>query len=114
MVKITVLYNLPPGSDAEEFLVWRTTEHQGDNAAMPGVVRTDFYRARPTQLGEPVYQFITEVYFASMEDLNAAFFTPEAQAKLKKDLEWTHEPVFLISEEVVASADLSALSSGPS
>lgn len=109
MVKLTVLYNLPPGADVDRFLAWRTTEHQSSNAAMPGVIRTDFFRAYPTQLGDPRYQFITEAYFASIEDLEAAFFTPEAQAKLKKDLEWTHEPVFLISEEIIASQDLSGL-----
>lgn len=109
MVKLTVLYNLPPGADVDRFLRWRTTEHQENNAAMPGVIRTDFFRAQPTQLGHPRYEFITEAYFASMEDLEAAFFTPEAQEKLQKDLEWTHEPVFLVSEEVTASHDLSRL-----
>lgn len=114
MVKLTVLYNLPPGADIERFLEWRTTEHQKSNAEMPGVIRTDFYQAQPTQLGHPRYQFITEAYFAALEDLEAAFLTPEAQAKLQKDLEWTYEPVFLISEEIVASSDLAQLGgSGP-
>lgn len=109
VVKLTVLYNLPPGADIERFLQWRTTEHQENNAAMPGVIRTDFFRAHATQLGRPRYEFITEAYFASMQDLEAAFFTPDAQEKLQKDLEWTHEPVFLVSEEVTASHNLSQL-----
>lgn len=109
MVKLTVMYNLPPGADVGRFLEWRTTEHQRNNSAMPGVIRTDFFRAYPTQLGQPHYEFITEAYFATREDLEAAFFTPEAQAKLQKDLQWTHEPMFLISEEVIASEDLSRL-----
>jgi len=106
MVKLTVLYNLPAGADVERFLAWRTTEHQANNASMPGVLRTDFFMARPTQLGEPRYRFITEAYFATMADLEAAFFTPEAQAKLQNDLEWIDEPVFLVSEEVTATGSL--------
>ena len=42
MIKLTVMYNLSEGADHEEFLKWRTTEHQQDNAAMPGIIKTDF------------------------------------------------------------------------
>jgi len=42
VIRLTVLYNLPPGSDEEEFLRWRLGEHQEANASMPGVLRTDF------------------------------------------------------------------------
>lgn len=66
MIKVTVLYNLPPGSDEEAFLRWRTGEHQAANAAAPGVVRADFYRAlgRPRvgpdrPAGEAPYRFVT-------------------------------------------------------
>jgi hypothetical protein len=31
MIKLTVLYNLPPGADHEEFLKWRTGPHQEQN-----------------------------------------------------------------------------------
>ena len=37
MVKLTVIYTLPEGADHEEFLRWRTTEHQEDNMGTPGV-----------------------------------------------------------------------------
>ncbi len=103
MIKLTVLYNLPPGADHEAFLAWRTTTHQQSNASMPGVLRTDFYAARETVMGAPRYRYITEAYFASMADLENAFFSAEAQAKLKRDLVRIADPVFLISEEVASS-----------
>ena len=98
MVKLTVIYNLPEGADHEAFLQWRTTTHQRSNAGMPRVLKTDFYVARATQMGPPRYRYITEAYFASMADLEAAFFSDEAQAKLERDLERIAEPLFLISE----------------
>ena len=44
MVKVTVLYNLPPDADEEAFLRWRLTDHQAANASIFGVLRTDFAR----------------------------------------------------------------------
>jgi hypothetical protein len=70
---------------------------------MPGVLRTDFYVARETPMGPPRYRYITEAYFATRADLDAAFFTDAAQAKLQRDLERIADPVFLISDEVVSS-----------
>ena len=43
MIKLTVLYNLPPDADEEEFLKWRTGPHQQSNVQMPGLIKTDFY-----------------------------------------------------------------------
>lgn len=103
MVKLTVLYNLPDGADHEAFLEWRTTTHQASNAAVPGVLRTDFYVAQPSPLGEPRYRYITEAYFETMEALQAALFTEQAQAELARDLERIAEPLFLVSEEVASS-----------
>ena len=100
MVKLTVMYNLPDGADHEAFLKWRTGPHQQSNAAMPGVLKTDFYVAKATQLGEPAYRYITEAYFETMADLEASFFSKQAQAKLREDIKRIKDPVFLISEEV--------------
>lgn len=102
MVKLTVLYNLPEGADHEAFLEWRTNTHQADNAKPP-VIKTDFYVAKPTPMGEPRYRYVTEAYFPDMASLEASFFSEAAQEKLQKDLERIHEPVFLISEEVVTT-----------
>jgi hypothetical protein len=103
MFKLTVLYNLPEGADHEAFLKWRTTQGQKENAESPGVLKTDFYVAKETEMGAPVYRYITEAYFATMEDLQASFFSDEAQAKLKEDMKMMGEAVFLVSEELVSS-----------
>ena len=103
MVKLTVLYNLPDDADHEAILKWRTGEHQQANASMPYVIKTDFYRARKTALGEPRYRYITEAYFQTMEDLEASFFSPDAQAKLQEDIKRLKDPVFLVSEELASS-----------
>jgi hypothetical protein len=102
MVKLTVMYNLPDGADHDEFVAWRTTSHQQANRSAPGVVRTDFYVVRRGLDGPPRYRYLTEAWFHTMEDLEAAFLTGAARAKLDQDLERIADPVFVISEEVVA------------
>ena len=104
MVKLTVLYNLPPDMDAEEFVEWRTTTHQAENAAMPGVIKTDFYIAADEPDGTPPrYRYITEVWWETMEDLEEAFYDPEVQADLQEDGEQYTDRLFLVSEEVVTT-----------
>lgn len=104
MVKLTVLYNLPDGADHNAFMKWRTTTHQTSNASMPKVLKTDFYVAKPTQMGQPAYKYITEAYFDSLADLEAAFFSVEAQEKLKGNVKRIQDPMFLISEEIATTA----------
>ena len=106
MVKLTVLYNLKDPSRHEEFVLWRTTEHQAANASVPHVVRTDFYVATDTQLGPPKYRYVTEAWFETMEHLHASFFSDEAQAKLAKDIEPLADFTVLVSEELSASGSL--------
>jgi hypothetical protein len=43
LIKLTVMYSLPPGADHEAFMRWRTTDHQAANMAMPGLIKSDFY-----------------------------------------------------------------------
>lgn len=102
MVKLTVVYNLPPGADHEEFLRWRTTTHQEENAAMPGLIKTDFYVVRRAwQKDQTPYQYMTEAYFPDMATFEKTFFDPDYQASLAKSLERISDPLFLISEEVI-------------
>jgi len=105
MVKLTVLYNLPPDADHEAFIHWRTTEHQKDNMAVPGVIKSDFYAVREAwqQTGLP-YRYMTEVYFPDMETFRASFFDPDYQRELAVSLELIADPVFLISEEVLSES----------
>ena len=42
MIRLTVLYNLQPDVDEAQFLQWRLGEHQQENMASPGVIRSDF------------------------------------------------------------------------
>lgn len=101
MIRLTVLYNLKPHVNEEEFLRWRLTEHQAQNAGMPGVLRTDF-----GLVGEawppgtpPAYRFMTIADWSDMESFRQAFYEESMQATLFKDREaMLAESVFLVSE----------------
>lgn len=104
MVKLTVIYNLPPGADHESFLRWRTTTHQAENMALPGVIKSDFYIIKegwPNE-GEPPYRYMTEAYFPDMETFRRSFFDPDYQQKLAESLKLITNPLFLVSEEVIS------------
>jgi hypothetical protein len=103
MVKLTVIYNLPPGADHEEFLKWRTTEHQQDNVSIPGLLKTDFYKITKAwkQDGLP-FRYMTEAYYPDMETFEKTFFDPDYQEKMTEWLKLMADPMFLISEEVLS------------
>ncbi len=108
MVKVTVLYNLPPGTDEEEFLRWRTTAHHTANIARPGVIRSDFYKVLGTPVvgpGRPAsdtvpYRFVTESYYDNLEAFKAAWENPAEQARLVPAVAKIADALFLLSEEV--------------
>jgi uncharacterized protein (TIGR02118 family) len=103
MIKLTVVYNLPPGADHEEFVKWRTTTHQKSNMSLPGVIKSDFYVIkRAWKQDEAPYRYVTEAYFPDMETFEESFFDPDYQAGLAKSLERIADPLFLISEEVIS------------
>lgn len=105
MVKLTVMYNLPPGADHEEFIRWRTGEHQKENIGIPGVIKTDFYRIEEAwKRDESPYRYMTEVYWPDMETFRKAFFDPDYQKKLAESLKKISDPIFLISEEVLTES----------
>jgi len=101
MIKLTVLYTLPPGADHEEFLKWRTGPHQQGNVQMPGLIKTDFYAILDSREGPAPYHYMTELYFPDQETFENAFYDPAFQAGLKKSLERVANPLFLISREVL-------------
>lgn len=105
MVKLTVLYNLPPGADHEAFMRWRTTEHQEENMAIPGLLKSDFYVVQEAwqQEGLP-YRYMTEAYFPNMETFRRSFFDPDYQRRLAESLKLIADPLFLISEEVLSAS----------
>lgn len=103
LIKLTVMYNLPPGADHDEFLRWRTTEHQKDNMSRPGVIKSDFYVINNAwKMDEAPYRYMTEVYYPDLETFNKSFFDPNYQVELAKSLERIADPLFLISEEVIS------------
>ena len=105
MVKLTVMYNLPEGADHDEFIKWRTTEHQKENMEIPGVIKSDFYAVKDAwKLEEPPYRYMTEVYWPDMDSFKKAFFDPDYQKDLAEALKKISDPVFLISEEVLSES----------
>lgn len=106
MVKLTVIYDLPPGADHAEFLKWRTTEHQKDNMSQPGVIKSDFYTVKQVWRNENLpYRYITEAYYPDMETFEKSFFDADYQHELAESLKRIGEPLFLISEEVLSEVN---------
>jgi hypothetical protein len=103
MIRLTVMYNLPEGTDEDEFLKWRLGEHQQNNSSMPGVIRTDFariYEGLPREL-QPKHRFMTIAEFPDKETLEQAFWSPEAMADLDESLKRIADYVFYISEVLI-------------
>ena len=108
MIKITVLYNLPEGTDEAEFIEWRTTSHHTANIARPGVVRSDFYRVVGTPLLGPdntasskaPYRFITEAFYEDLPTFESSWNDPEEQARLLPAVAKIADAIFLVSEEI--------------
>ncbi len=107
MVKLTVLYNLPPDADHEAFIRWRTTEHQKSNMSVPGVIKSDFYVVEDAFQSETLpYRYVTEAYWPDMESFRSAFYDPEYQKALAVSLERIADPLFLISEEMLSESNV--------
>ena len=105
MIRLTVLYNLPPGSDEEAFLRWRLGEHQEANASMPGVLRTDFGQVTesplPGQGRAPnalPFRFMTVAEWETREEFEASFYEEGLQAALRDNVERVSDVVFLVTE----------------
>ena len=107
MIRLTLLYNLPPGSDEDEFLRWRLGEHQAENAGMPGVIRTDFARIdEQWTLDDPhaaaPYRFMTTVEWADRESFEQSFYATSRE-EWAESFKIMDNPIFLISEVLVST-----------
>lgn len=103
MIRLTVLYNLPDGTDEDEFVAWRLGEHQDANATKPGVIHTDFGRivkAWPDD-SAPGHRFMTTVDWPDWETFRASFYDPDSLARLCEDVKRICDSVFLISEILI-------------
>lgn len=103
MIRLTVMYNLPEGTNEDEFLKWRLGEHQEANASMPGVIRTDFaqiYEGLPRDQ-KPKHRFMTIAEFPDKETFEKSFWSPESMAGLDESLKRITDYVFYISEILI-------------
>ena len=103
MIRLTVMYNLPEGSDEDEFLKWRLGEHQQNNASMPGVIRTDFariYEGYPREL-QPKHRFMTIAEFPDKETFEQSFWGRDSMEGLEESLKRITDYVFYISEVLI-------------
>ncbi len=108
MIRLTILYNLPPGSDEAEFLRWRLGEHQAQNAGMDGVIHTDFARVDAEwrlddPRAQPSYRFMTIAEWDDRELFERSFYGTESQNGLREDLKRIADPLLLISEVLIST-----------
>ena len=108
MIRLTVLYNLPEGTDEAEFLRWRLGEHQQSNASMEGVIRTNFARVDERWTPDnwqaaPPHRFMTISEWEDRASFEKSFYDPKTQAKLLEDIKKIADPVFLISEILITT-----------
>ena len=108
MVRLTVLYNLPEGTDENAFLEWRLGEHQQENASMEGVTRTDFGRVDEQWTpdnwhAKPPYRFMTTADWPDRQSFEKSFYDIKEQAALLENLKKLADPVFLVSEILIST-----------
>ena len=102
MIKYVALYRTP--EDAASFDESYFGSHVPLAEKTPGLVRTEVARVLKTVRGEPALHVMAELYFASYDDLKAAFKTPEWAASGENLAEWGGlELVSMYIAEVVDS-----------
>jgi hypothetical protein len=106
MIRLTVLYNLPPDQDEDEFLQWRLGEHQAANMSIEGVVASQFHKVFGDAGGAvPAYRFMTTVDWPDRESFEKGFYDPRVQAELDENLKKISDPLFLVSECLVSESN---------
>jgi hypothetical protein len=94
MVRLTVLYNLPPDQDEDEFLMWRL--------GIEGVVASEFHKVLSDAAGAaPAYRFLTTLDWPDRESFEKGFYDPRVQAELEENLQKISDPLFIVSECLV-------------
>lgn len=100
VIRLTVLYNLAPDRDEDEFMAWRLGPMQEQNATMPGVIRTDFARVDeryPRHLAPP-YRFMTTADWKDRESFEASFYDPANLRQLEEDMNGIGDHLLFVSE----------------
>ena len=106
MIRLIVMYNLPEGADEAAFLDWRLNHHQGANAALPGVLRTDFARVAQAwpNAAIPRFRFVTTLEWPDRRTFENAFYAATVQAELVENIKRLAEFEYSICE-ILASSD---------
>ena len=112
MIRLTVLYNLAPGTDEAAFVRWRLSVGQVENAGKAGVVRTDFGivdHAWPPGTHSP-YKYMTTADWPDMASFHASFYASDEQAQLMKDIDQMSAggALFLVTEILVETVNPAA------
>jgi hypothetical protein len=110
MYKLTVIYTLDDSIDKEAFLEWRTTIHENNNAQRPGVIKTDCYTAEKAlgnNLDEvsPPYDFITEAYYLTREEMLHDFFREESLEALRNSPWLSKRRFFFFSRQLTETVN---------
>lgn len=78
MFKITVLYNHP--TDPEAFEKYYAETHTPIALKVKNIIRFELTKFIETPNGKPAYYRMAEMCFATAEDMQSAFSSPEGQA----------------------------------
>ena len=98
MVKLIALYRKPP--DEESFNNHYFNTHIPIAKKMPGLRKLEVTRITGAPIGETKYHMMAEMYFDSVEAMNAANASPEGRATAKDLVSFAADLVTLFFGEV--------------
>jgi hypothetical protein len=100
MIRLTVLYNLAAGADAEAYVAWRLSAHADYIRKMHGVLCASFGRVQDQWSSHTSrqYAFQSTVEWPDRKTFEEAFHSEQAQADLKENLKKLGDYRFVVSE----------------
>lgn len=98
MIKLTALYRKP--EDAESFERHYFGIHIPLIKQIPGLQRIEITRVTVAPMGESRYYLMAEMYFTSMDAMNAANASPQGRAAAKDLMSFAADIVTLFYGEV--------------
>lgn len=100
MVKLIALYKTP--DNKEEFDKHYTEVHTLLVKKMPGLHKLEVAKITGAPIGEPKHYLIAEMYFDSMDALNASMASPEGKASARDLMGFAGNLVTMFYAEVDA------------
>ncbi len=98
MVKLIALYRKP--ADVQEFDKHYEQVHTPLVLRMPGLRKLEVTRITGSPIGESKYHLMAEMYFDSLDALNAANASPEGKAAARDLMSFAADVVTLFFGEV--------------